>query len=158
MSRNQWKKKWSDGWINSNNYNYHYCFIIKIIIIKIVVDFAVPADLIESEKRDKYQDLARELKIKLWNGVTNWCTWKNLWRIDKGTRRIKNQRTNMAIQTTVLSRSARILRKVQRGEYWEESWKLEETCCHSNSSEKPSVNVDVKNLSDEENDNTNIRI
>ena len=30
-------------------------------------------------------------------------------------------------------------------EYWEESWSLEETCCHSNSSEKPSTNVDVKN-------------
>ncbi len=25
------------------------------------------------------------------------------------------------------------------------SWGLEETCCHSNSSEKPSANVDVKN-------------
>ena len=38
-----------------------------------IVDFAVPADhrikLIESEKKDKYLDLARELK-KLWNMVT----------------------------------------------------------------------------------------
>ena len=25
------------------------------------------------------------------------------------------------------------------------NWKLEETCCHSNSSEKPSANTDVKN-------------
>ena len=25
------------------------------------------------------------------------------------------------------------------------SWRLEETCCHSNSSEKPSANTDVKN-------------
>ena len=37
-----------------------------------IVDFAVPADhkvkLIESEKKDKYFDLARELK--------NWGTWK----------------------------------------------------------------------------------
>ena len=32
-----------------------------------------------------------------------------------------------------------------RPEYWEESWRLEETCCHSNSSEKPSANADVKN-------------
>ena len=30
-------------------------------------------------------------------------------------------------------------------EYWEESWKLEETCCHSDSSEKPSVKDDVEN-------------
>ena len=29
--------------------------------------------------------------------------------------------------------------------YWEESWRLEETCCHSNSNEKPSANADVKN-------------
>ena len=41
-----------------------------IIIIIIVVDFSVPADhkikLKECEKRDKYLDLARELK-KIWN-------------------------------------------------------------------------------------------
>ena len=34
----------------------------------------------------------------------------------------------------------------KRPEYCEESWRLEETCCHSNSSEKPSANADVKNL------------
>ena len=37
------------------------------------------------------------------------------------------------IQTTALLRTARILRQVL------------ETCCHSNSSEKPSANTDVKN-------------
>ena len=37
------------------------------------------------------------------------------------------------IQTTALLRTARILRRVL------------ETCCHSNSSEKPSANTDVKN-------------
>ena len=40
------------------------------------------------------------------------------------------------IQTTALLRTARTL---------DESWRLEETCCHSNSSEKPSANTDVKN-------------
>ena len=30
-------------------------------------------------------------------------------------------------------------------EYWEESWRLEKTCCRSNSSEIPSANPDVKN-------------
>ena len=38
------------------------------------MDFAVPADhrikLKESEKKDKYIDVARELKKKLWNIVT----------------------------------------------------------------------------------------
>ena len=32
-----------------------------------------------------------------------------------------------------------------RPEYWDQSWRFEETCCHSNSSEKPSANTDVKN-------------
>ena len=32
----------------------------------------------------------------------------------------------------------------ERPEYWEESWRLEETCCHSDSSEKLSANADVK--------------
>ena len=32
-----------------------------------------------------------------------------------------------------------------RPKYWEESWRLEETCCHSNSSERPSAKTDVKN-------------
>ena len=38
------------------------------------------------------------------------------------------------IQTTALLRSARIL----------ESWRLEETCCHWDSSGKSSANADVK--------------
>ena len=33
----------------------------------------------------------------------------------------------------------------ERPEHWEESWRLEETCCHSDSNEKPSANADVKN-------------
>ena len=32
----------------------------------------------------------------------------------------------------------------QRPEYGEEFWRLEETCCHSNSIERPSANADVK--------------
>ena len=31
-----------------------------------------------------------------------------------------------------------------RPEYWEESWRLEETCRHSNSSDKPSASTSVK--------------
>ena len=44
------------------------------------------------------------------------------------------------IQTTALLRTARILR-------------LGETCCHSNSSEKPSANTDVKNSKGVNNNN-----
>ena len=47
------------------------------------------------------------------------------------------------IQTTALLRTARILR-----------W-LEETCCHPNSSEKPSANTDVKNYKGVNNNNNN---
>ena len=38
-------------------------------------------------------------------------------------------------------------------EYWEESWSLEETCCHSNFSSRPSANARVEKLSKEYNDN-----
>ena len=34
---------------------------------------------------------------------------------------------------------------IKTTEYWEESSRLEETCCHSDSSGKPSVNAGVKN-------------
>ena len=40
------------------------------------------------------------------------------------------------IQTTTLLKTDRILRRVLENE---------ETCCHSNSSERPSANADVKN-------------
>ena len=43
----------------------------------------------------------------------------------------------------------------KRPEYWKESWRLEETCCHSNSSEKPSVGADVKNSKGVNNNNNN---
>ena len=33
----------------------------------------------------------------------------------------------------------------KRPEYWEESWRLEETCCHSISSVRPSAYTDVEN-------------
>ena len=37
----------------------------------------------------------------------------------------------------------------------DESWRLEETCCHSNSSEKPSANTDVKNSKGVNSNNNN---
>ena len=86
-----------------------------------IVDFAVPADhrikLKEREKRDKYLDLARELK-KLWNmkvtivpivigafGTINKGLFKGLEDLEVG-RRVET------IQMTVLLRTARILRRV----------------------------------------------
>ena len=71
------------------------------------MDFAVLADqrvkLEESEKRDKYLDLVRELEKKQnkktmeheGDGDTccNWYTWSNPQRISKGTGRIRNEKT-----------------------------------------------------------------
>ena len=92
----------------------------------------------ESEK-DKYPDLARELK-KLRNMKLTFIpiVFGALGRVTKGlikgledleiTGRLET------IQPTALLRSVRILRRVL------ESW------CHSNFSERPSANTDVKTL------------
>ena len=86
-----------------------------------IVDFAVPADhrinLKESEKKDKYLNLARELK-KLWNmkvmvvliviGVLGTITKGLL----KGLEDLEVGGRVETIQTTALLRTARILRRV----------------------------------------------
>ena len=86
-----------------------------------IVDFAVPADhrinLKESEKKDKYLDLARELK-KQWNmkvtivpiviGALGTITKGLL----KGLEDLEVGRRVETIQTTALLRTARILRWV----------------------------------------------
>ena len=86
-----------------------------------IVDFAVPVDhrikLKECEKKDKYLDLARELK-KLWNmqvtiipivngafGTVSKGLLKELEDLEVGGR-------EETIQTTALLRTARILRRV----------------------------------------------
>ena len=53
----------------------------------------------QSEKIDKYLDLARELKNQLWNvsdSDTNcsWCTWNGSQGLGEETVRIGNQRKN----------------------------------------------------------------
>ena len=117
-----------------------------------IVDFAVPADhrikLKECEKKDKYLDLARELK-KLWNmlvtiipivigdfGAVTKGLLKGLEDLEVGGR-VKT------IQMTALLRTARILRRVLK------------TWGHSNSSERPSANTDVKNSQGVNNNNNN---
>ena len=114
-----------------------------------IVDLAAPADHRikpkETEKKDKYLDLARELK-KLWNmkvtiipiviGVFSTITKELL----KGQADLEVEGRVETIQTTALLRTASILRSVLG--------RLEEICCHSDSSEKPSNNADVKNSND----------
>ena len=86
-----------------------------------IVDFAVPADhrvkLKECEKKEKYLDLAKELK-KLWNmqvtmipiviGVFGKITKGLL----KGLEDLEIGGQVEAIQTTTLLRTTRILRRV----------------------------------------------
>ena len=107
--------------------------------------FAVPADhrvnLKESEKKDKYMDLARELKKKLWSmkvtvisivvGTLGTITKKLI----KGLEDLEIWGRVETIQSTALLRSARILRRVM-----ETLGNLH----HSYSSEKPSANAGVK--------------
>ena len=101
-----------------------------------IVDFAVPIDrrvkLKESEKIDKYQDLARELK-KLWNMKVTVMPIDAIRTVSKGLIQGKwelgNKRTSW---NHPLLKLARILRRVR------------ETCCPSDSSEKPLVNAGGK--------------
>ena len=67
------------------------------------MDFAVLADhkikLKESEKKDKYLDLAGELKKTMEHKCDNytnrdWCSWYSHQRINKGTGRLGNKRTS----------------------------------------------------------------
>ena len=67
------------------------------------MDFAVSADyrekLKEREKKDKYQDLAGELKTAVNHGCDsynncNWCFWHSHQRIDTRTGGLRNKRTS----------------------------------------------------------------
>ena len=102
------------------------------------MEFAVPADhvvkLKESKKRDKYQDLAREMK-KLWNIKVMVIPIENgvLGSVTKGLvqrpEELEIRGRIESTQTTSLLRSAKILGRVL------------ETCCCSDSSEKESANT-----------------
>ena len=92
-----------------------------------IVNFTILADhtvkIKESEKRNKYQDLAREPKRKLWNMKVSMIsiaifTFRTIPKVE-------------TIQTTALSRSARILRRAQE--------------TRGDSIVRPSTNADVKN-------------
>ena len=87
-----------------------------------LVDFAVPADhrvkLKEIEKKNKYMDLARELKKKLWNMkvkvVPN--VIGAIGTVPKGLEKslseLEIKGRIETIQTTALLKSARIIRRV----------------------------------------------
>ena len=75
------------------------------------MDFAVLADhkvkLKESEKEDKYLDLARELEKTVEHesdGYTNynWCTWYSHQKINKGTGGLGNKRMSGKIPNYII--------------------------------------------------------
>ena len=116
-----------------------------------IVDFAVPADhrinLKESEKKDKYLDLAREIKKQLNMKVTIVpIVIGALGTITKGLlKSLEDLEVGgrvETIQTTALLGTARILRRVL--ETWGNLLSL---------SEKPSANTDVKNSKGVNNNN-----
>ena len=105
-----------------------------------------PADhrikLKECEKRDKYLDLARELK-KLWNRKVT------IIPIVIGTFGTVTKGLLKGLEIWKLATEWRPSKQEhywKLPEYWEESWRLEETCCHSISSDIHSSYSDVKTL------------
>ena len=66
----------------------------------------------------------------------NWCSWYSRRRINKGLEDLEIRERTETIQAIALLRTA---------EYWAESWRPEKTCFHSNFSERPLTNADVKN-------------
>ena len=110
-----------------------------------IVNFAVLANhrvkLKESEKRNKYLDLARELKKTMRlesDGDTN-CNWRARYSHQNWFRDWRTWKWEEEW------RPSKLQHYWDRLEYWEESWRLEESCCHSNSSGKPSANAGLKN-------------
>ena len=114
------------------------------------MDFAILADrrikLKESEKKGKYLDLVRELK-NLWNlkitiipivirtfgTIIKWLV--------RGLKDLEIRGRVETTQTIELLRLARILRVVPG-----DLRRLEETCCHSVSRERPSADADMKKV------------
>ena len=111
-----------------------------------MVEFTVLADhrvkLQEIEKKDKYLDLARELKKTVEYEIgrcytnCNWCSLYSHQRINKRTGSLRKKED--------VWESSNLLDYWDRTEYWEEHWILKETCYHSNTSERPSANLNVK--------------
>ena len=76
----------------------------------------------------------------------DWCFWYSHQRIIKGTgwQMLEDEWIPSKLQ-----------KYWERPEYWEASWRLEETCCHSGSCERPSAKTDVKNSQWVNNNNNN---
>ena len=109
--------------------------MLSLIIIMIIIEE-------ESEKRDKYQDIAREPK-KLWSMkvtvivivIDTLGTVTK--RFDTVTRGLGNKKTSGENPNSSFTKIGLNIE--------ERPWRLEEAHGHSNSSEKPSANAGMKN-------------
>ena len=116
---------------NNNNDNDISYQLTRKRELDIKVDFAVPSNLSEKEKINeiivKYLDLARELKIAVdheGDGNTNCnpCAWTS--------KAWKNDLWNWQAREEL--RPYRPQNYWDRQEYWEVTWRPEETCCQLN--------------------------
>ena len=103
-----------------------------------ILEFAIPTDhrveVNEREKKDKYRDLARELEILSNTRVTVIpVVVEALSTVTKG---LMKGLEDLVIRGRVET--------IQLPEYWE-SWRFEQTCCHSDSRGKPFANANEKN-------------
>ena len=109
------------------------------------MDFVVPADhrvkSKECEKRDKYLDLTWESK-KLWNMKLTIIPIV-IGALGTVTKGLVQELEGLEIRGDW--RPSKLLHYWERPEYWEEFCRLQETCCHSNSSERLSAKTGVKN-------------
>ena len=109
------------------------------------MEFAIPTDnkLKENEKKNKYLDIAQELKqsrnmkvtiIHIMIGAFGTVTKGSL----KGLEDLEIRERVETIQTIILLKMARILRRIPG---------LVEIYCHSKTSESPLAKTDLKKLS-----------
>ena len=107
-----------------------------------LVDFAAPADhWVKIKEKENKTNLAWELR--------------NLWKMRVtvipvvtgvlGTVPKSLERGLEKFEIWGQSRQSKLQHCWERPEYWEESWRLEEICCHSDITESPSTNADVRN-------------
>ena len=101
-----------------------------------IVDFDQRVKLKESEKRDKYLHLARELKSMEHEGDGNIPIV--IGALDTVTKALVQGLVDLEI-------TGRVETIQTTAEYKEEFRRLKETCCHPDSCEKPSANAGVKN-------------
>ena len=106
------------------------------------MDFAVLADHRIKLKKEKRRISTSTLLGNLKKSVEhesddytnyNWCSWYSQKGLKQVLEGLEITRGGESIQTTALLRSDKILKRVR------------ETCGHSNSTERPSTNADVKN-------------